>query len=233
MFSIGLLLHFLSIRTALFCPIYDIKDPWISPWKRQCLTLHEEGARESAGCWFRGRVAWRVPIVVGSAGWWSINLGNESPFSFACCLHQRISRSMTLQEAGTKGTISTTSIPNLIKLLETLPHSPYRKTEQNKTLSRFVQMENQVWYFPVTGKNTENNIWLLCVLSWVWLLYSPMDCNPPGPTFNGIFHARILEWVAISSSRGSSRLGDWTHVSYISCISKWILCHWTTWGVDI
>jgi len=29
--------------------------------------LHEEGARESAGCWFRGRVAWRVPIVVGSA----------------------------------------------------------------------------------------------------------------------------------------------------------------------
>lgn len=27
-------------------------DPRISPWKRQCLTLHEEGARESAGCWF-------------------------------------------------------------------------------------------------------------------------------------------------------------------------------------
>lgn len=40
---------------------------WISPQKWQHLTLHEEGARESAGCWFRGRVAWRVPIVVGSA----------------------------------------------------------------------------------------------------------------------------------------------------------------------
>lgn len=30
--------------------------------------LHEEGARESAGCWLGGRIAWRVPVVVGSAG---------------------------------------------------------------------------------------------------------------------------------------------------------------------
>ena len=38
--------------------------------------------------------------------------------------------------------------------------------------------------------------------SWIWL---PMDCSPPGSSVHGIFEARILEWVAISS-RGSSRL---------------------------
>ena len=38
-----------------------------------------------------------------------------------------------------------------------------------------------------------------------------------------IFQARILEWVAISSSRGSSQPRDWTRVSCNSCISSWIL----------
>ena len=35
-------------------------------------------------------------------------------------------------------------------------------------------------------------------------LCSPMDCSLPGPSVHGIFQARILKWVAISSSRGSS-----------------------------
>ena len=34
--------------------------------------------------------------------------------------------------------------------------------------------------------------------------YDPMDCSPPGSSVHGIFQAKILEWVAISSSRGSS-----------------------------
>ena len=38
-------------------------------------------------------------------------------------------------------------------------------------------------------------------------LWDPMDCSPPGSFVHGILHARILEWVAISFSRGSSRLG--------------------------
>ena len=33
---------------------------------------------------------------------------------------------------------------------------------------------------------------------------TPMDCNPPGSSAHGIFQARILEWVAIPFSRGSS-----------------------------
>ena len=42
-------------------------------------------------------------------------------------------------------------------------------------------------------------------------LCNPMDCSPPGSSVHGIFPARMMEWVATSSSRGSSR--DWTHVS--------------------
>ena len=36
-------------------------------------------------------------------------------------------------------------------------------------------------------------------------LCDPVDCSPPGSSVHGIFQARILEWVAISSSRGSSQ----------------------------
>ena len=39
-------------------------------------------------------------------------------------------------------------------------------------------------------------------------LYHPMDCNPPGFSVLGIPQARILEWVAISCSGGSSQLRD-------------------------
>ena len=35
-------------------------------------------------------------------------------------------------------------------------------------------------------------------------LFDPMDCSPPGSSVHGILQARIVEWVAISSSRGSS-----------------------------
>ena len=54
----------------------------------------------------------------------------------------------------------------------------------------------------------------------------PMDWTPPGFSVYGIFQARILEWVAISFSRGSSRPRGRT---CISCIDRWILYHCTTW----
>ena len=42
------------------------------------------------------------------------------------------------------------------------------------------------------------------------------------------FHARILEWVAISYSRGSSPPRDWTHITCICCIGGQNLYHWAT-----
>ena len=59
-------------------------------------------------------------------------------------------------------------------------------------------------------------------------LCDPMDCIPPGSSVHGIFQVRILEWVAISLSRGSSWPSDWTPVSCISCIHKQICYCWAT-----
>ena len=72
-------------------------------------------------------------------------------------------------------------------------------------------------------------------------LCDPMDCSLPGSSVHRIFQARILEWVAISFSRRSSRPRDQTQVSHIvgrhftvwatrevHCIGRWILNPWTT-----
>ena len=47
-------------------------------------------------------------------------------------------------------------------------------------------------------------------------LCDPMDCSLQGSSIHGIFHARVLEWIAISFSRGSSQPRDWTSVSHIA-----------------
>ena len=47
-------------------------------------------------------------------------------------------------------------------------------------------------------------------------LSDPMDCSPLGSSVQGILQARILEWVAISPSRESSKRRDWTCVSCIA-----------------
>ena len=47
-------------------------------------------------------------------------------------------------------------------------------------------------------------------------LCNPMDCRPPGSSVQGIVQARILEWIAISFSRGSSRP---RYQTWVSCIA--------------
>ena len=44
-------------------------------------------------------------------------------------------------------------------------------------------------------------------------LCDSLDSSPPASFARGIFQARLLEWIAISFSRGTSRLRDWTKVS--------------------
>ena len=72
-------------------------------------------------------------------------------------------------------------------------------------------------------------------------LWDPMDCSPPGSSIHEIFQARILEWVAISFSRGSFQSRDWTGVSCIAgkcfyhlshqgspiyCYRQWFIYMW-------
>ena len=55
-------------------------------------------------------------------------------------------------------------------------------------------------------------------------LCDPMDCSPPGPTVLGILQARILEWVAISSSRGSSLAKDLASPALAETIGQKVIC---------
>ena len=64
---------------------------------------------------------------------------------------------------------------------------------------------------------------------WCLTLCDPLDCSPPRSSVHGIFQARILEWVAISCSRGSSWSRDQPHISWVSCIGRWILYYCATW----
>ena len=56
-------------------------------------------------------------------------------------------------------------------------------------------------------------------------LCDPMDCSPPGSSLHGIFQAIVLEWIAISFSRGSSWPRDRT---LVSCIAGWCFTGWAT-----
>ena len=60
-------------------------------------------------------------------------------------------------------------------------------------------------------------------------LCNPRDCSLPGSSVHGILQARILEWVAMPSSRGSSQPRDRTHVSYVSCIGRWVFTTSVMW----
>ena len=81
----------------------------------------------------------------------------------------------------------------------------------------------------------------VCVCVCVWTIHSvmsnslwPMDCSPPGSSVHRTLWAKILEWnsgqkilewVAISFSRGSFRLGDWT---WVSCVAGGFFTIWAT-----
>ena len=74
-------------------------------------------------------------------------------------------------------------------------------------------------------KNVMSNllsVYVLVTQSCPALCY-PMDCSPPSSSVHEILQVRLLEWVAISSSRGSSWPRDQTCVSYVSCIGRRIL----------
>ena len=58
----------------------------------------------------------------------------------------------------------------------------------------------------------------------IWLFFDPTHCSLPGSSVHGILQARILEWVAMSFSRGSSQHRDQI---YISCLAGGLYC-WAT-----
>ena len=56
-------------------------------------------------------------------------------------------------------------------------------------------------------------------------LGNPMDCSLPGCSVHGILQARILEWIAMPSSRRSSQPRKRTHICYVPWIGRQVLYH--------
>ena len=95
----------------------------------------------------------------------------------------------------------------LIKLRVHLPHNPTT---------------------VLSGINSKEMKTCACVLIFQSrpTLCDPMDCSPPGSSVHGILQARILEWDAIPPPpRGIFWPRDQTHISYVSCIGRWVLYH--------
>ena len=81
----------------------------------------------------------------------------------------------------------------------------------------------------------DNDLFKGCVCMFVYVLSgvrffaAPQTVAHHAPMSMGFFQARILEWVAISSSRGSSWSRDGAHISSVSCIARQTLYHCATW----
>ena len=68
--------------------------------------------------------------------------------------------------------------------------------------------------------------WACSVSQSCLTLCDPLDCSLPGSSVHEILQARILEWVAISSSRGSSQPRNRNCVSCVSCIAGRFFTYW-------
>ena len=75
---------------------------------------------------------------------------------------------------------------------------------------------DEVWCL-VKKLRSHTTVCLLKSLQSCTILCDPLDCNLPGFSVHGVLPARILEWVAMPFSRGSSWPRDRTHVSCVSC----------------
>ena len=93
-------------------------------------------------------------------------------------------------------------------------------------LPHFIQAwSTQAWRdYTVRGLLT---VWCLVTQSCP-TLYNLVNCNPLGSSIHGILQARILEWVAISSSRGSSQPRDGTPVPCESFTANGLFYCWVT-----
>ena len=79
-----------------------------------------------------------------------------------------------------------------------------------------------------------NNCPCMCVCAKsLQLCLTLCNCTPPGYFVHGILHTRILEWVAVFSSRGSSQPRDRSSVSYVYCIGSGFFATGATWETII
>ena len=94
------------------------------------------------------------------------------------------------------GTISSELL--LVKMW--LNFKVFKSQYLNTNLTSSYFLISKTVYFLVFEGKKESEVAQSCPT-----VCDPMDCSPPGSSVHGIFQARVLEWVAISFSRGSSQ----------------------------
>ena len=116
------------------------------------------------------------------------------------------------------------------------------KTGQSCVYFRDDMRFSQWWFlFPIPSRITccldlktsvregqYNLAWQVWVITLDWLFFVPMIYSPSGSSVHGVLQARILEQVAMFSSRESAWPRDWTHISCVSCVGSQILYCWDT-----
>ena len=85
-------------------------------------------------------------------------------------------------------------------------------------LTTFCNVKNTFFWYSYYGTMRACSVTQSCLT-----LCNSGNCSPPGSFVHGVFQARILEWGAISYSRRSSQLGDWTPISCFCCIGRQLL----------
>ena len=222
--------HWTTRKFPILCHFFS------GTWVTSDLVSAEDGGWVD-GVW--GSVLEPIPCV-----WLYVTWSVSFPFSFTLWswinyLHflnaSFYGRSILGKEAKVPGLWNQAQIPlsllnYFLVLIAGSSHSPH--------LPRVLQIFHSVYFIswgplvspPMIALGYCQDSWdlllLVYLLSHIQLFCDSMDCSPRGSSVNGILQARILEWVAIPFSRGSSRPGDQTCVS---CISRWILYHWGTW----
>ena len=91
------------------------------------------------------------------------------------------------------------------------------RTRRFKALGFNVTLFNTASFFlaaPCSLWDLSSLVVCVLVAQSCLTLWDPIDCSPPGSSVHGILQARILKWVAIFFSRGSSQPRDQTHVSH-------------------
>ena len=110
--------------------------------------------------------------------------------------------------------------------LQVIPEKSKRINEKTNTNNKkkFIKVPGYIIYLKKSNTcssddNTENVLFMTSTMSFVTqaclTLCDPMKSSPPGSSVPGILQAGILECVAVSSSRGSSRPRDRTQVSCV------------------